>query len=149
MAGAIRPDGRAEFLIDQALTSFAAASLLLGAGAFLQQEGGWSVTFEGVIPEPHFPGWVYTLWSLGLLFFSAYLGFATFIKLLQRPLRRFRLLFRLWMPALGWCGLLAGWLSTLSQLEQGTLPYDAFLWVGLGWVLLLGVRLLISALRAD
>lgn len=141
--------GRSDYLVDQALTAFAAASLLLGAGTFFERSDSWSVTFHGLIPEPRFPDWFYTGWSLALLFLSAALGIATLATPVRRLLGRFRTLFRLWLPALAWTGLLAGWLTTLSGLAPGTILYSAFLWVGFGWMMLLGVRLAIGALRSE
>lgn len=149
MSSAIKSGGRGDYLVDQAMTAFAAASLLLGAGTFFTRDDRWSMTFNGAIPEPRFPDWFYTGWSLGLLFLSACLGIAVVASPVRRLISRFRFLFRLWLPVLAWCGLLAGWLSTLSELQRDTLPYSAFLWVGFGWVVLLGVRLVVGAMRAE
>lgn len=149
MAKSVRAAGRADYLVDQAVTAFAAASLLLGAGAFFDSGSRWSMTFNGLIPEPRFPAWFYTLWSMTLLFLSACLGLAAVMAPVQRILSPFRSLFRVWLPVLAWCGLLAGWLSTLSQLQKDSVPYSAFLWVGFGWVVLLGVRLILSVARSE
>jgi hypothetical protein len=147
--GAIRAGGRGDYLVDQAMTVFAAASLLLGAGTFFGSDDGWSVTFNGMIPEPGFPSWFYTGCSLALLFLSACLGVAAIATPVRRFLGRFRILFRVALPALAWCGLLAGWLATLSELQRDSLPYAAFLWIGFGWLLLLGVRLVLSVARTE
>lgn len=148
-AGAIRAGGRGDYLVDQAITAFAAASLLLGAGTFFDSDNRWSVTFNGMIPEPRFPVWFYTGCSLTLLFLSACLGLAAVATPVRHLIARFRILFRVALPVLAWCGLLAGWLATLSELQRDSLPYSAFLWVGFGWIVLLGVRLVLSAARSE
>lgn len=148
-AGAIRAGGRGDYLVDQAMTAFAAASLLLGAGTFFNSDDQWSVTFNGMIPEPRFPEWFYMGCSLTLLFLSAILGLAAVATPVRRLIGRFRILFRVALPVLAWCGLLAGWLATLSELQRDSLPYSAFLWVGFGWIALLGVRLVLGAARSE
>lgn len=140
---------RPDYLIDQAITAFAAASLLLGAGAFFEQTDRWSITFSGLIPEPELPSWFYSTWALGLLLLSACLGIAAFVGPVKRIIGRFRSLFRLWLPLLAWLGLLAGWLGTLSGLDRDSLAYDAFLWVGFGWAVFLGIRLVVTAVSSD
>ncbi|MBM3958324.1 MAG: hypothetical protein FJ314_00905 [SAR202 cluster bacterium] len=150
MAKPARPlRARPDYLIDQAITAFAAASLLLGAGAFFEQTDRWALGFRGVVPEPELPAWFYNGWALGLLLLSACLGTAAFVGPVKRIVQRFRGLFQIWLPLLAWLGLLAGWLGTLSGLERGSLTYSAFLWVGFGWTIVLGVRLALSAVRSD